>query len=275
MCFGAFDPPAGGAITDVTNWADTASDSQFNYIKWLQQRNIEKIAASREVFSSIELFREGVFGTTRVFQGVITDCDLVIHFKPILDMFAEEARTGDVNTGAISNAFFELTTVTVSQQSLVPSAQLWKTLQDSASASGGKANLPSYPIKVEDVYNGPRSFPAASRTLLLAITGSDVPDKISVVMRAARNSGTKTGSTCYFELPDVRSLALSVATQGRLAFQDDGTSPFSDASNGITCLTDFNTVTTEAQKARKRRFFADTVLIMGIIHTPLIYSCTE
>ena len=251
--------------TVATGIQDHSADrlnSLNDYTLWLQERNIRKIAESREVFSTVELFREGVFGLTKVFPGVVTDCDLIIHFRPIMEMFAEEARAAG-STHALNGAFFQLTTVTVSQQSVVPSTQLWKTLQDSASASGGKANLPSYPTKVVEVYNGPRSFPTGSRSLLVAITGNDVPDKLTVVVRAARNSSTLNGSSAYLELPNMHTLSLAVATQGRLAFQSPGTSPFSDATVGMISLETLHAHATEAEKlrgVRYREYFADAIL---------------
>ena len=250
----AYTPPDyTTAAAGVRDHAGDRLNSANDYILWLQQRNINKIAESREVFSTVELFREGVFGLTKVFPGVVTDCDLIIHFRPVMEMFAEEKRAAG-NTGALAGAFFQLTTVTVSQQSVVPSTQLWKTLQDSASASGGKANLPSYPTKVVEVYNGPRSFPAGSRSMLVSITGSDVPDRITVLVRAARNNATLNGSSAHLELPNMHTLSLVVATQGRLAFQSPGTSPFSDATVGMISLAELNKTDSEANISRGRRY---------------------
>ena len=269
--FQAFDPDTyAGVATGIRNHNADRLNSASEYIKYLQQRNIEKVSESREVFTTLELFREGIFGLTKVFPGVITDCDLIIHFKPVLEMFAEEHRdpTGAPpvpgNNGALSGAFFQLTTVTISQQSVVPSTQLWKTLQDSASASGGKANLPSYPTKVVEVYNGPRTFPTASRTMLVPITGSDVPDKLTVMMRAARNNLMLHGSSAFLELPDMASLSLAVATQGRLAFQIPGTSPFADATVGVVSLAnlypDPPTPESRVKATRYKEYFDDTVV---------------
>ena len=70
--------------------------------------------------------------------------------------------------------------MTVSKQCGVPSTSLWGALHNAATARGGKANLPSYPTKMVDVYNGPRSFSATSMVLAVPITGSEVPDCLSM-----------------------------------------------------------------------------------------------
>ena len=115
------------------------------------------------MFNTVELAREGILGATKLFPGVIAEFDLVIHYKPILEMFAEEKHSA--NNDGISSCFLQITTVTVSKQCVVPSTALWKALHNASTAGGGKANLPSYPTKVVDVYNGPRAFPVSSMSL--------------------------------------------------------------------------------------------------------------
>ena len=188
--------------------------------------------AGKEVFNNIELAREGILGATSLFPNVITEFDLVVHYKPILEMFAEEAHTA--NTDAISSSYLEITTVTVAKQCTVPSTDLWKALRDASTAGGGKGSLPSYPAKVVDVYNGPRTFPVTSTTLSVPVTGSEVPDDVFLCVREQSNIATTRGSTAYLSLPDVKCASMTVATQGRHAFQHTGESPFSDSTSGVT-----------------------------------------
>ena len=125
--------------------------SHTKYCLALQERNVRRLLDGKEVFNNIELAREGILGATSLFLGVITEFDLVVHYKPILEMFAEEAHTA--NTDAISSSYLEITTVTVAKQCTIPSTDLWKALRDASTAGGGKGSLPSYPAKVMDVYN--------------------------------------------------------------------------------------------------------------------------
>ena len=63
-------------------------DSTTNHFLALQERNVRKGLEGREVSNTVELAREGILGATKLFPGVITEFDLVIHYKPILEMFA-------------------------------------------------------------------------------------------------------------------------------------------------------------------------------------------
>ena len=110
-------------------------------------------------------------------------------------MFAEGKHA--VNTDAISSAFLEITRVTVSKQCGVPSTSLWGALHNAATAGGGKANLSSYPTKVVDMYNDPRSFPATSMVLAVPITGSEVPDCVYLCVSDQCNISTKRCSPAY------------------------------------------------------------------------------
>ena len=67
----------------------------------------------------VETADEVILGATKLFTGVITELALILHYKPILEMFTEEKHA--VNMDAISSAFLEITTVTVSKQCGVPS----------------------------------------------------------------------------------------------------------------------------------------------------------
>ena len=136
----------------------------------------------------VETADEGILGSTKLFQGVIKELDLILHYKPILEMFAEEKHA--VNTDAISSAFLEITTVTVSEQCGVPSTSMWGALHNAASAGGGKANLPSYPTKVGDLYTGPRFFPTTSMVLAVPINGSEMTNCVYLCVRDQRNIST-------------------------------------------------------------------------------------
>ena len=172
---------AGGVITGITEQTDDMWDSPTKYCLALQERNVCRLLEGKEVFNNIELAREGILGATRLFPGVITEFDLVVHCKAILETFAKEAHTA--NTDAISSSFLEITMVTVAKQCTVPSTDLWKALRDASTAGGGKGSLPSYPVKVMDVYNGPRTFPVTSTTLNVPVTGSEVPDDVFLCVR--------------------------------------------------------------------------------------------
>ena len=142
---------AAGVITGITDHTADMWDSHTKYCLALQERNVRRLLEGKEVFNNIELARESILGATSLFPGVITEFDLVVHYKPILEMFAEEAHTA--NTDAISSSYLEITTVTVAKQCTVPSTDLWKTLRDASTTGGGKGSLPSYPAEVMDVYN--------------------------------------------------------------------------------------------------------------------------
>ena len=158
-----------GVVTAVQSHTANMRDSTTNYCRALQERNTRRLLEGKEVFNMVETADEGILGATKLFPGVITELALILQYKSILEMFAEEKHS--VNTDAISSAFLEITTVTVSKQCGVPSTSQWGTLHNAATAGGGKANLPSYPTKVVDVYNGPRSFPATSMVLAVPIPG--------------------------------------------------------------------------------------------------------
>ena len=181
----------------------------------------------------------------------------VLSSNSILEMFAEEAHTA--NTDAISSSYLEITTVTVAKQCTVPSTVLWKALRDASTAGGGKGSLPSYPAKVMDVYNGPRSFPVTSTTLSVPVTGSEVPDDVFLCVREQSNIATKRGSTAYLSLPDVKCASMTVATQGRHAFQHTGETPFSDSTSGVTSRASLDAKSATV-KARYKEYFKDTVM---------------
>ena len=54
-----------------------------------------------------------------------------------------------------------------------------------STASGGKANLPSYARECVEVYNGPHVFPVGLRSLAVPINGSDVPDNLYLCQKSA------------------------------------------------------------------------------------------
>ena len=173
--------------------------------------------------------------------------------KSILEMFAEEHHTA--MTDAISNCFIEITTLIVSKQCILPGKALWDALQETSTAGGGKANSPSYATECVEVYNGPRVFPVGSRSLAIPINGSDVPDNLYLCVRILRNISSKHGSYAYLELPDVKTFKLTVDTQGRQAFDSPGTSPFNDATYGVS-----SRATLTAKTAIYDEYFKDTIL---------------
>ena len=248
---------AAGVITGITDHTADMWDSHTKYCLALQERNARRLLEGKEVFNNIELAREGILGATSVFPGVITEFDLVVHCKPILEMFAEEAHTA--NTDAISSSYLEIMTVTVATQCTVPSTDLWKALRDASTAGGGKGSLPSYPAEVMDVHNGSRTFPVTSTTFSVPVTGSEVPDDVFLGVREQSNIATKRGSTAYLSLPDVKYASMTVATQVRHAFQHTGESPFSDSTSGVTSRASLDAKSATV-KARYKEYFKDTVM---------------
>ena len=109
------------------------------------------------------------------------------------------------------------------------------------------------------MYNGPRAFPVSSTTLSVPVTGSEVPDDVFLCVREQSNIATKRGSTAYLSLPDVKSVSMSVATQGRHAFQHTGESPFSDSTSGITSKASL-AAKAASVKARYKEYFRHTVM---------------
>ena len=94
------------------------------------------------MFNILETEKEGILGATKLYPGVITEGFFIIHYKSILEMFAEEHHAA--MTDAIANCFIEITTLTVSKQCILSGKALCDVLQDASTAGGGKANLPSY-----------------------------------------------------------------------------------------------------------------------------------
>ena len=246
---------AAGVITGITDHTADMWDSHTKYCLALQERNVRRLLEGKEVFNNIELAREGILGATSLFPGVITEFGLVVHYKPILEKFAEEAHTA--NTDAISSSYLEITTVTVAKQCTVPSTDLWKALRDASTAGGGKGSLPSSLVKVMDVYNG--RLPVNRTTLSVPVTGSEVPDDVFLCVREQSNIATKRGSTAYLNLPDVKCASMTVATQGRHAFQHTGESPFSDSTSGVTSRASLDAKSATV-KARYKEYFKDTVM---------------
>ena len=70
---------------------------------------------------------------------------------------------------------------------------------------------------------------------------------------------TKRGSSAYLGLPDVKRASMSVLTQGRHSFQNSGTSPFSDATNGVTSKASLTTKTATI-RSRCDEYFKDTIM---------------
>ena len=92
-----------GVVTAVQFHTANMRDSTTNYCRALQERNMRRLLEGKEVFNMVETADEGILGATKLFPGVITELALILHYKPILEMFAEEKRA--VNTDAISSAF--------------------------------------------------------------------------------------------------------------------------------------------------------------------------
>ena len=130
-----------GVVTAVQSHTANMRDSTTNYCRALQERNIRRLLEGKEVFNMVETADEGILRATKIFPGVITELDLILHCKPILEMFAEEKHA--VNTDAISSAFLEITTVTVSKQCGVPSTSLWGALHNAAIAGVEKPTCPA------------------------------------------------------------------------------------------------------------------------------------
>ena len=226
--FNAYTESEAHVITGVTAHTKDMRDSTTNYC--LALRTIRKTLEGKEVFNMVETENEGILGATKLFPGFIAEFALIVHYMPILEMFAEEHHT--TNTDAISSAFLEINMVTVSKPSVLPSKALWGMLHHAATTGGGKANLPSYPTRVSDVYNGPHAFPGTSMVLVVPITGSEVPGSVYLCVRDQRTITSKMASLAYLGLPDVKSASMTISTQGRHSFQNSGTSPFSEANNG-------------------------------------------
>ena len=172
-----------------------------------------------------------------------------------------QINTGDVCGGTPHryDCFIEITTLTVSKQCILPGKALWDALQDSSTGGGGKANLPSYATECIEIYNGLRVFPVGSRSLAVPINGSDVPGNLYLCVRNQRNISSKHESCAYLELPDVKTCKLTVDTQGRQAFDSPGTSPFSDATDGVSSRATL-TAKTAIILSRYDEHFKDTIL---------------
>ena len=77
-------------VTAVQSHTANMRDSTTNYCRALQERNIRRLLEGKEVFSMVETADEGILGATKLFPGFITELALILHYKPILEMFAEE-----------------------------------------------------------------------------------------------------------------------------------------------------------------------------------------
>ena len=102
-------------------------------------------------------------------------------------------------------------------------------------------------------------FLVGSRSLAVPINGSDVPDNLYLCVRNQRNISSKHGSCAYLELPDIKICKLTVDTQGRQAFDRPGTSPFSDATDGVSSRATL-TAKTAIIRSRYDEYFKDTIL---------------
>ena len=82
---------------------------------------------------------------------------------------------------------------------------------------------------------------------------------ICIYVRNQLNISSKHGSCAYLELPDVKACKLTVDTQGRQAFDSPGTSPFIDATDGVSSRA---TLTAKSVIIRTRydEYFKDTIL---------------
>ena len=103
-----------------------------------------------ENFFRVESESEGIMGASCMYPGIITNFQCVLDFKSIYEWLYSDLTNGVVgditDTHGIERAFIKVTKIFVEYQSLLPSTPLWDALSNAATAGGGVAKSPSYPI---------------------------------------------------------------------------------------------------------------------------------
>ena len=199
----------------------------YDQAKYLNSKSGGRILDGLENFCTLETEGQGILESTNMFPGILTSLTGIIQIKPIFEMFSQENGTAGHNqlTNGIDTAYIRITSVYCEQQTILPSAPLWEALGNVATQGGGLAKTPS------------RYF----------------------VIRENRNISTKTGNEAYFSWPNVQKMSLAVPSQGRDAFHNTGTSPFSASTAGVISWHTYDALNPQ-QKIYYNEWFKETVL---------------
>ena len=200
------------------------------------------VGAAPENFFRVESESEGIMGASCMYPGIITNFQCVLDFKSIYEWLYSDLTNGHVpvvavaDTHGIERAFIKVTKIFVEYQSLLPSTPLWDALSNAATAGGGVAKSPSYPIELVQNYGGPKEFTAGSTAIRHEVTGSDVPDILQVATQTFNNQNTKSGNQAFLDWPKITKQSFGVTTQGREAFKNTGDSLFAASAATVDSL---------------------------------------
>ena len=217
----------------------TSRSNWVNEVKHLLRIDTESLLEGRENFFRVETESEGIMGGSYMYPGIMTDFQIIFEFKSMFEFMYSDLTNAAAGAPAVTDshgiehAYFKINRIFVEYQTLLPSTPLWDALSNAATAGGGVAKSPSYPIELLQNYGGPKEFTAGSTAMHHEVSGHDVPDILQVACQAFNNQNTKSGNQAYLDWPLITKQSFSVTTQGREAFKHSGRSLFADSASTV------------------------------------------
>ena len=258
-----YTPVAGGGAQARATFKANLSPSRSEWtelVKYLVQRDTKDLMDGKENYCRVETESEGIFGTSCMYPGIISNFQVTVDVKGIYEFLYADlsapAGTTVTDTGGIDRAYVEITQIICEYQSLLPSVALWDALSNAATAGGGVAKSPSYPWPLINNFGGPKEFTTGPTALHVQVTGNDVPDTVEVAIQAFSNQNKKKGNEAYLDWPDIRKQSFAVTTQGHQAFKNEGTSMFEAASSGVCDIVTLRALNAQNQLKYAQHFLA-------------------
>ena len=130
----------------------TSRDGWAAEVKHLVKVDTEELLEGRENFCRVETESEGIMGASCMYPGIMTNFQMILELKAMYEFLYCDLTNGAVpaqaitDTHKIEHAYFQITRIFVEYQTLLPSTALWDALSNAATAGGGVAKSPSYPI---------------------------------------------------------------------------------------------------------------------------------